>query len=284
VEPPEFEPRAFSPPLASFDGAPFTNQWPPDTVGDVGPEHYIQLVNARSGGGGSAQMRIYRKDGLLLAGPVELGSVWAAAGGSPTSECATQGYGDPIALYDPLADRWLVSEMTDPLDTDATDSMCVYVSRTADPVAGGWYAYDFAVSSGVTIKVDYPKYAVWPDAYYVSNVNTMPNALERSQMLLGLPAARQEIPVVSIVPVLPSDLDGTNPPPAGSPCFFVGHRDDEPYPPPPPATVVFPPEVDTPRDRNPPGVLVLMVVQAAATSGSPRLLARFSAGVAQPRD
>ncbi|MGH7320245.1 MAG: hypothetical protein ACRELA_11560 [Candidatus Rokuibacteriota bacterium] len=35
-----------SAPVLSFDGIPFTGAVPPDPIGDVGPNHYIQMVNA----------------------------------------------------------------------------------------------------------------------------------------------------------------------------------------------------------------------------------------------
>lgn len=42
---------------------------------------------------------------------------------------------------------------------------CVAISKTADPT-GQWYRYAFEISG--TKMNDYPKMAVWPDAYYMS--------------------------------------------------------------------------------------------------------------------
>jgi hypothetical protein len=81
---------------------------------------------------------------------------------------------------------------------------------------------------------DYPKLGVWPDAYYVSynmydalGVNFLgPEAcaLDRAAMLAGA-NARQVCfgPLASsFSTLLPSDLDGATPPPAGEPAFFLG--------------------------------------------------------------
>jgi hypothetical protein len=67
--------------------------------------------------------------------------------------------------------------------------LCVYISQTNDPVAGGWFLYGFITPN----FPDYPKYAVWPDAYYVSTneANPAAYALDRTNMLAGLPATSQ---------------------------------------------------------------------------------------------
>ena len=44
---------------------------------------------------------------------------------------------------------------------------CMAVSRTNNPVAGGWYFYPWQVETGGTIP-DYPKLGVWPDGIYMS--------------------------------------------------------------------------------------------------------------------
>ena len=90
---------------------------------------------------------------------------------------------------------------------------------TNDPVAGGWYFYGFNTQN----FPDYPKYALWPDDYYVStNESTTvatpaAYALDRTNMLAGLPAAApQRFTATSLAgfgfqALIPSDLDG--PPP-----------------------------------------------------------------------
>jgi PKD repeat protein len=108
--------------------------------------------------------------------------------------------------------------------------LCVYVSQDANPVSSGWYLYDFQTTN----FPDYPKYAVWPDAYYVSTNENDPAAyaLDREKMLLGLPATSQRFTAPDLAgfpfqALIPSDLDGATLPPAGSPNYFMRHRDDE---------------------------------------------------------
>lgn len=205
--------KTFTPPDLNFGGIPFQGGVPPDTVGEVGSNHYIQMTNA-------SVVNIYDKTGTLLAGPFALDSLWTAGG-----PCAN-GRGDPIVLYDHLADRWLLSEFA------ATgNNLCVYISMTNDPIAGGWFSYQFTTPN----FPDYPKYAVWPDAYYVSSNEAGPSAayaLDRTNMLAGnpaLPFQRFTAPDLAgflFQALIPSDLDGPAPP-AGSPNFFMRHRDDE---------------------------------------------------------
>ena len=73
---------------------------PPDPVGDVGPNHYVEMVNLA--------FAVYDKTGDLLLGPVDTGTLWA---GFPIEDC-TDPSGDPIVLYDQTTDRWLLSQFT----------------------------------------------------------------------------------------------------------------------------------------------------------------------------
>ena len=164
-------------------------------------------------------MVIYNKaDGTVAAGPFALDSLGTGA-------CANA-HGDPIVLYDRLAGRWLLSEFTPP----GTTNLCVYVSQTADPISGGWFGYQFPTPD----FPDYPKYAVWPDAYYVSTNESSPAvyALDRAQMLTGGTATSQRFTApnlsgFSFQALTPSDLDGAAGPPSGAPGYFIRHRDDE---------------------------------------------------------
>ena len=200
-------------PILNFEGMPYTGVYPPDTVGEVGPNHYIQMVNS----GGGTNVSIYNKGGSLLVGPFALDSLGSGF-------CAS-GHGDPIVLYDRLADQWLMSEFA-----AIGNHLCVYVSQSPDPVSGGWFGYDFPTPD----FPDYPKYAVWPDAYYVSSNESSPSvyALDRNRMLLGLSATSQRFTAPDLYgfpfqALTPSDLDGATPPPAGAPNTFMRHRDDE---------------------------------------------------------
>ena len=73
---------------------------PPDPMGDVGPNHYVELINLVGA--------VYDKSGNLLLGPVAIGDIWA---GFAVEDC-TDPSGDPVVLYDQLEDRWLLSQFT----------------------------------------------------------------------------------------------------------------------------------------------------------------------------
>lgn len=205
----------FGIPLLNFNGQGYSGSSPPSPSGDVGGAHYIQTVNGATGG---ATFVIYDKTtGATVAGPTLLAGLGAG-------NCAS-GFGRAIVLHDDLADRWLMAELS-----SLATSLCVYVSQNADPVAGGWYAYEFATPT----FPDYPKFAVWSDAYYVGANESSPSliALDRTQMLAGLAATSQRFTATALSAfgfqmLAPVDLDGSLAPPAGAPGLFLRHNDDE---------------------------------------------------------
>lgn len=235
---PALRPAAMPDPIVSFDGigqdVPSSGQpIPPDTVGAIGPDHFVQAVNNR--------FAVYRKDGGLLFGPVPTNTLFAGFG----ELCEVTNVGDPVVLHDQLADRWIVSQfgfLRDPVTRLPSGPFyqCVAVSVTPDPT-GAYHRYAFEISK---VKMnDYPKLGVWPDAYYLSVNQFVPTgtglrwggaavaAFERERMLAGDPGARLVVvDVASRNPLLggmlPADLDGSRPPPAGSPGWFAEVDDD----------------------------------------------------------
>jgi len=210
--------RAFDAPDFNFDGQGFTGVNPPDTVGDVGPNYYCQSINS---GGGAVYIFYDKTDGSIAAGPFTMDALGAGV-------CAN-GLGDPIILYDWEAERWFISEFT----TTSGEGLCIYISQSSDPLAGGWFAYSFINPNGFP---DYPKYNVWPDGYYCTTNHGGPNTnlvFDRQAMLLGNPATFQALTTIpdlsgfGFQASTPADLDGLTPPPAGSPAYILRHRDDE---------------------------------------------------------
>ncbi|MFZ1552287.1 MAG: carboxypeptidase regulatory-like domain-containing protein [Anaerolineae bacterium] len=205
-------------PLRSFEGIGNVDRLlPPDTNGDVGPNHYVQFVNI--------SFAVFSKNGDLLFGPVNEATLFAGFG----TGCEQYDSGDPIALYDHLADRWLLSYMAWPNALPGDVYQCIAISQSGDPL-GAWHRYAFLVKRDKFN--DYPKLGVWPDAYYMT-ANLFTNisfagagvwAFERLQMLQGLPARLVHFDLASVNPdfggILPADLDGP-PPPAGTPGYFA---------------------------------------------------------------
>ncbi len=202
----------------NFDGISNVNGvYPPDTQGDVGPGHYFQMINL--------SFSIYDKSGSLLYGPADNSTLWDGFIGPWTGT----NDGDPIVLYDELADRWLASQFA--VNTsDGTYWQLIAISETSDPT-GSYYQYAFQFPA----FNDYPKFGVWPDAYYASfNIfgsyfRAAAAAFERDSMLAGDPNASMilfDLPNGSDpASMLPSDFDGT-PPPAGTPNYFTYFNDD----------------------------------------------------------
>jgi hypothetical protein len=181
---------------------------PPDTNGSVGLTQYLQTTNFH--------FAVYDKsNGNLLLGPASLHTIWAGAGGNCGN--GSDG-GDPAVVFDKAAQRWVISQLA-----GGYGSWCMAVSQSSD-ATGAWYQYEFP--SGGSLD-DYPKIAVWPDAYYRST-NTFGNgqakacAFDRALMLTGGAANeicfQEQLPTFSL---LPADLDGSTPPPSGEPNSFI---------------------------------------------------------------
>jgi hypothetical protein len=154
---------------------------PPDTNGAPGLTQYVQIVNVTIG--------IYDKGtGALLMTPAAIHTIWTGFGGP--CELAGDG-GDPVVLFDHLANRWLVTQ----LQYDSTgNEQCMAVSTTADATGTyNRYEYDY----GAVNFPDYPKYGVWPDAYYnTANIfagkgfaGAEACAFDRNAMLAGTAAS-----------------------------------------------------------------------------------------------
>ena len=199
----------------NFDGVGAGGYAPPDPSGDVGPNHYVQMVNV--------QTQIWDKNGTSLAGPFNNINFWAGLPGpwSGTND------GDPIVLYDEIADRWMVSQFALPNYPSGPFYILIAVSATPDPT-GTYYQYAYSFPD----MPDYPKFGVWPDGYYMSaNVfaagsgnylGTYATVFDRNSMLAGdTTATMQNFPLSSSTwSFLPSDCDGVFPP-AGSPNYFL---------------------------------------------------------------
>jgi hypothetical protein len=229
-------PATIPEPLQSFDGV--TNLfggWPPDTQGDIGPGHYVQWINLHF-----AIWQIDRQTNTAtkIYGPVPGNTLFTGFNGA----CETTNDGDPITLYDPFADRWFMSQFALPNWPAGPFYQCVAVSQTGDP-SGAWYRYEFPMP--VNKMNDYPKFGVWPDAYYMTvnqyNAGSMSAggagvaALERSAMLNGDPARMVYIDLYNVNSnfggMLPADFDGFIPPPVDAPGYFAEWDDGAWLPP-----------------------------------------------------
>jgi hypothetical protein len=204
-------------PIMNFEGLDnSTGVLPPDTDGQIGPDHYVQIINATVVG-------IYDKNtGALNHPPFLLGDLW------PALDPCNANNGDPIVLYDQLADRWLLTQFALPIPFYE----CIAVSKTGVPTnnPNDWYMYSFLVH-GSKLN-DYPKLGVWPDGYYMSaNQFTAGWAgagvwvFDRDAMLNGAPTSFQYFDLAGVDinygSLLPSNLMGNSLPPPGAPNYFM---------------------------------------------------------------
>ncbi len=210
---------ATPPPLLNFEGLNNINGvLPPDTEGAVGKNHYVQVVNL--------SFAIYNKDGTPNSGPFNTNTLWSGFGGP----CETDNSGDAIFLYDEFAERWVLTQFA----VGTGQAVCFAISTTDDPT-GAYYLYQVDTQR----FPDYFKLGVWPDpdnnAYFMgTNSGTQGAydvyAMDRANMLAGLPARPAQYFQGYPNLMLPADVDGPTPPPAGTPGLFYTIRDGgEPY-------------------------------------------------------
>jgi len=229
-------PEIMPAPSVSFEGISLTETigigqglLPPDTVGEIGPNHYVQMVNSA--------FRVYSRTGTALTPLTSLGTLF----GTIPGPCAGNEDGDPIVLYDQFADRWLLSEFCVSV-ANPNNHQLIAISQTSDP-AGAYYLYDFMMPNNKFN--DYPKFGVWSDAYYMTDnqfnqagtqfLGAGVFAFDRNKMLAGDPnpgfiyfdLANGCPENCELGGMLPADIDGFTPPPAGAPAPIVMFDADE---------------------------------------------------------
>jgi hypothetical protein len=182
----------------------------------VGATQFVQWVNL--------EYNVYDKTtGAKVLGPIQGNGLWSGFGGG----CQTQNDGDPIVLYDKLAGRWFFAQNV--FVTPYT--ICIAVSNTSD-ATGTFTRYSFPIKP-TNIFPDYPKWGVWPNAYFnsyrqflngFSDIGAAACAADRNAILAGKTATIQCFTKSASAydVLLPGDLDGLTPPPDGSTDSYIG--------------------------------------------------------------
>jgi hypothetical protein len=195
---------------------------PPDTNGAVGATQYVQWVNE--------SFAVFNKStGAIASGFPKAGnSLWTGLkdANGKASGCAVNNDGDPVVQYDKAANRWIMTQFSVSSPSTYGYLQCVAVSQTSD-ATGAYYQYAFTEP----YFNDYPKLGVWPNGYFLtfnmfngnSFVGARACALDRAKMLVGDPTAQQVCFQFggNDGGMLPADLDGSTPPPAGSPNYLL---------------------------------------------------------------
>jgi len=204
-------------PGLSFEGIFDGSVDPPDPSGDVGKNHYVQMVNSSGG----AWFRAWDKQGNPVMPAIRTNTIW--------TQVNSGSIGDPIIQYDHAAGRWLMMEMRN----FGANELLIAVSNTSDPT-GAWKAF-VVQTLGFP---DYPKLYVWDNAYILT-VNEIVGgnvcsgfALEREAMLAGdedFKVYRFTMPNFGAIfyqPATGADWEGGPPPPPGSPGYIFRVYDD----------------------------------------------------------
>lgn len=193
---------------------------PPDTTGDVGPDHFFQWVNT--------SFALFNKStGALEVGPLPGNTFWSGFGGL----CESTNRGDPLVLWDDQAQRWVVSQFGFTSTANPPWLQCVAVSTTSDPL-GSYHRYAFDYSAfGFN---DYGKIGVWTttdgkqNAYLFSQhefgatfLGTSYAAVERNRMLNGESAQFIRFGGLDAYGGIPFHLEGEFPLAAGTCPLFV---------------------------------------------------------------
>lgn len=225
-------------PLLTFDGLSVVQSGcgclPPDSNGDVGPNHYVNAVNS--------SIKIFDKAGNPLNGAngTTFNSFFSPIGA--TNPCgANQNRGDPFVFYDHLADRWVVSDFAFPAFPGTSFWQCIGVSQTPNPVSGGWFLYAVQLDPTNTNRLgDYPKLALWnnpqPGGAYLMTANEFTNnttfngvrvyAFDRGSMLTGGPTHAVGFTIAPAglgdsYSLVPAGFRTGTPPPAGRNEFLL---------------------------------------------------------------
>ena len=119
---------------------------PTDVNLAVGDTQVLQWVNV--------SYAVFDKStGAVIAGPIAGNSFWSGFGGY----CQSDNSGDPIAQWDKIAHRWVIAQNT----FSGGYYTCIAISTSAD-ATGTYYRFSYPQPG----FPEYPKWGIWPDAYY----------------------------------------------------------------------------------------------------------------------
>lgn len=173
---------------------------PPDTMGAVGEEHIVELINGR--------YSAYRKSDGIQVQTSSLNNFWTNAGVTPTGRFAF----DPRVLYDPFSQRWFATAVDNP---GGDNSFLIAASNSSDPTAG-WTG--FAIDSDpLNLRwADFPTLGFDRDGVYIaasmfpifdfgdSSLRTTIVALSKEELLASTPTVAN----ATVFESLPLDTTG----------------------------------------------------------------------------
>jgi hypothetical protein len=160
--------------IENFEGQDGLGSYPQDPNGMIGTTYYVQTINST--------FAAWDKTGNSYIPQTDLDAGLFGSYGE-------KDLGDPVTVYDKIADRWIITELEGLITNNVADTLLFAVSKTNDPAGSYWiYAFDPYVNA----FDDYPKYNVWGNGYYMTCNCSSPDmvaAYERDSLLVGSPHA-----------------------------------------------------------------------------------------------
>ncbi len=172
-------------PVTTFTGANFNGSnlnesgfIPPDTMGAVGINHYVETINGRT--------RMYTKDGTSIVNE-SLNTFFTTRAGLTTTTSF-----DPRVQFDRTSGRWFATANDN--GRNANSSTLLAVSKTSDPTAANnWNAYRFDMDAADIRWADYNTLGISRDWITLQNnmfsIATGGSAVSTQISLLTIPKA-----------------------------------------------------------------------------------------------
>jgi PEP-CTERM motif len=145
---------------------------PPDTMGAVGPDHFVELING--------QYAVYRNTDGARVQTSTLNDFWRNAGIVPTGSFAF----DPRVTYDASSGHWFAASAD---NSGQPNNFLVAVSNSSDP-SQGWKGFAIPSDSAKSRWADFPTLGVNRDGVYLA-ANMFPTTGSFATSVLVLPKA-----------------------------------------------------------------------------------------------
>ena len=146
---------------STFTGLGFsdTGQDPPDSMGAIGPNHFVELLNGR---GTNSAIAVYTKAGVLVTKTNVL-DFFRIGTNYPTGDLMA----DPRILYDQQAQRWVACA----IDINGSKQVILAVSNGDSPtnLASGWTRHLMDLRRG-SLQTDFTTLGLDDNGVYVSIV------------------------------------------------------------------------------------------------------------------
>ncbi len=169
---------------------------PPDTMGAVGPDHIMVLLNGRAS--------VYSKStGTLVGSGKSLNQFWTDAGATPSGSFAF----DPRVVYDKDSGRWFAVSAD---NAGGANNFLLAVSATSNP-SGSWKALKIDSDTANTRFADFPTLGVDKQGVYLTanmfpvtgsnaSIDVTIMSLPKADLLLSTPsvASKSEFQIVGL--------------------------------------------------------------------------------------